>query len=105
MAYSMNVFIDYFSFMRILRIILVDIEDQIHWMDEMIGTEFFNVVSSHFSMMKNFTDAFENNNDFDSIMISAGMNNFTLELLKAGYVNINRVHNNNFLSLYIQCVW
>ena len=84
---------------------MVDIEDQIHWMDEMIGTEFFNVVSSHFSMMKNFTDAFENNNDFDSIMISAGMNNFTLELLKAGYVNINRVHNNNFLSLYIQCVW
>ena len=77
--------------MRILRIILIDIEDQIHWMDEMIGTQFFDVVSSHFSMMKNFTDAFENNNDFESMMISAGMNNFTLELLKAGYVNVNRV--------------
>ena len=87
--------------MRILRIILIDIEDQSHWMDEVIGTQFFDVVSSHISMMKNFTDAFENNYDFESMMISAGMNNFTLEILKAGYVNVNRVQITNFCFHYI----
>ena len=77
--------------MRILRSILKDIEDQVHWMDEIYDTEFFDMVSKRISMIRNFTDAFNSTSDMESLLISAGLDKEIVEILKKSYTNINRV--------------
>ena len=78
--------------MRIIRLVLIDIETQIGWMDSIFGTKFYEIVSSHVSVVKNFTDAFDENSiDLDKFLAMAGLNEKSIKALKNGYVNINRV--------------
>ena len=78
--------------MRIIRLVLIDIETQIGWMDSIFGTKFYEIVSSHVSVVKNFTDAFDENSiDLDKLLSMAGLNEKSIKALKNGYVNINRV--------------
>ena len=77
--------------MRILRSILKDIDNQIHWMDEIYDTEFFDMVSKRISMIRNFTDAFNSTSDMESLLINAGLDKEIVDILKKSYTNINRV--------------
>ena len=77
--------------MRILRSILKDIDNQIHWMDEIYDTEFFDMVSKRISMIRNFTEAFNSTSDMESLLINAGLDKEIVDILKKSYTNINRV--------------
>ena len=77
--------------MRILRSILKDIDDQVHWMNEIFDTEFFDMVSKRISMIRNFTDAFNSTSDMESLLINAGLDKEIVDILKKSYTNINRV--------------
>ena len=77
--------------MRILRSILKDIDDQVHWMNEIYDTEFFDIVSKRISMIRNFTDAFNSTSDMESLLINAGLDKEIVDILKKSYTNINRV--------------
>ena len=77
--------------MRILRSILKDIDDQVHWMNEIYDTEFFDMVSKRISMIRNFTDAFNSTSDMESLLIIAGLDKEIVDILKKSYTNINRV--------------
>ena len=77
--------------MRILRSILKDIDNQVHWMNEIYDTEFFDMVSKRISMIRNFTDAFNSTSDMESLLINAGLDKEIVDILKKSYTNINRV--------------
>lgn len=77
--------------MRILRSILKDLDDQVHWMNEIYDTEFFDMVSKRISMIRNFTDAFNSTSDMESLLINAGLDKEIVDILKKSYTNINRV--------------
>ena len=77
--------------MRILRSILKDLDDQVHWMNEIFDTEFFDMVSKRISMIRNFTDAFNSTSDMESLLINAGLDKEIVDILKKSYTNINRV--------------
>ena len=84
--------------MRILRSILKDIDNQIHWMDEIYDTEFFDMVSKRISMIRNFTDAFNSTLNMESLLMNAGLDKEIVEILKKSYTNINRV---KYFYIYI----
>ena len=84
--------------MRILRSILKDIDNQIHWMDEIYDTEFFDMVSKRISMIRNFTDAFNSTSNMESLLMNAGLDKEIIEILKKSYTNINRV---KYFYIYI----
>jgi hypothetical protein len=77
---------------RVVSGLLRDLEIRYQFISDLTnGTEFFDVLSTDVSMIKNFSQVFNTTGNIFELLMEAGLPEDSVDVLRNGYVNLNRL--------------